>query len=264
MNTRIKAVFFDMDGTVFSHTSGSVPDSALLALKKLRERGVLLFCATGRHRRELEDLGCADLDFDGWLTLNGSCCYNKEGVFYSCPIDRDDVQVMIRKSGEYGFPVLFCEEEDMYLNREDELIRQEMAEIHTPMPPVRKTESSPEKPVYMMVPYCGPEIWEKISREMHAVKASLWSRALDVMSSAGGKAAGVRETILRYGLNQEETMAVGDGPNDTELFQACGYSVCMGNGTQGLKLQADYVTDHIDEDGLYHAMVRLGLIQEEK
>ena len=44
----IKAVFFDVDGTLTSFTTHTVPQSTIDALHMLRERGVLIFICTGR------------------------------------------------------------------------------------------------------------------------------------------------------------------------------------------------------------------------
>ena len=41
MNNNRKAVFLDIDGTLFSHTAGSIPDSALYVVKKARDNGIL-------------------------------------------------------------------------------------------------------------------------------------------------------------------------------------------------------------------------------
>ena len=45
----IKAIFFDIDGTLLSHTTYSVPESTKKALRLLKEKGILTFIATGRH-----------------------------------------------------------------------------------------------------------------------------------------------------------------------------------------------------------------------
>ena len=45
----IKAVFLDMDGTVISHKQGKVLESTKDAICQLRERGIKVFAATGRH-----------------------------------------------------------------------------------------------------------------------------------------------------------------------------------------------------------------------
>ena len=46
----IKAIFFDVDGTLVSLRTHTVPQSTQTALARLREKGVKLFVATGRPR----------------------------------------------------------------------------------------------------------------------------------------------------------------------------------------------------------------------
>ncbi|MBQ5358585.1 MAG: HAD hydrolase family protein, partial [Alistipes sp.] len=48
MKGRIKAVFFDIDGTLVSFNTHTVPDSARRAIERLRELGIKVFIATGR------------------------------------------------------------------------------------------------------------------------------------------------------------------------------------------------------------------------
>ena len=52
----IKAVFFDIDGTLVSFETHAVPESARRAIERLRERGIKVFISTGRllrHQRQL-------------------------------------------------------------------------------------------------------------------------------------------------------------------------------------------------------------------
>ena len=72
MNDRIKAVFFDVDGTLLSHSQNDVPESTRRALRELRTRGVHTVVATGRHMIEFSKLPVFDIPFDGYLTLNGN------------------------------------------------------------------------------------------------------------------------------------------------------------------------------------------------
>lgn len=44
-----KALFFDLEGTLLSRITGAVPESAVRALKKTRERGIL--CLSTREGR---------------------------------------------------------------------------------------------------------------------------------------------------------------------------------------------------------------------
>ena len=56
----IKAVFFDVDGTLISSERPYVSNKVIEALKKLRARGIKLFIASGRHFLELDQLGIND------------------------------------------------------------------------------------------------------------------------------------------------------------------------------------------------------------
>ena len=92
----IKAVFFDIDGTLLSHKTNSVPASAVRALENLREKGILTFIATGRHLPELKKLHALDgLHFDGAVSLNGQYCCNDAGLIYHCPIDSRDIATLL-------------------------------------------------------------------------------------------------------------------------------------------------------------------------
>ena len=45
----IKAIFFDIDGTLVSFKTHSIPKSTLYALDLLKKKGIKIFIATGRY-----------------------------------------------------------------------------------------------------------------------------------------------------------------------------------------------------------------------
>ena len=61
-----KALFFDIDGTLFSEITRQVPQSAVLALKKTRQRGNLVFINTGRTYCQTEGIR-SEVELDGLL-----------------------------------------------------------------------------------------------------------------------------------------------------------------------------------------------------
>ena len=56
-----------------------------------------------------------------------------------------------------------------------------------------------------------------------------------------------------------ETVAMGDSENDLPMLEYADISIAMGNGVKEVKEKADYVTDKIDNDGLYKAFKYLKL-----
>ena len=86
-NKMVKAVFFDIDGTLLDHGRGGVmPDSTKRSLHVLRDKGVKLFVATGRPRVMLSHIEQL-FPFDGWVTLNGQYCYCGNTVRFDFKIE---------------------------------------------------------------------------------------------------------------------------------------------------------------------------------
>lgn len=48
--------------------------------------------------------------------------------------------------------------------------------------------------------------------------------------------------------------------NDLEMIKTVQVGVSMGNGRDALKEAADYVTTHVEEDGIFNALKKLELI----
>ena len=67
----IKAAFFDIDGTLFSHTIHAIPESTRRTVNLLREKGIKVFIATGRSLKETKRVPLGDMKFDGYVTLTG-------------------------------------------------------------------------------------------------------------------------------------------------------------------------------------------------
>ena len=54
-------------------------------------------------------------------------------------------------------------------------------------------------------------------------------------------------------------MAFGDGGNDIPIIKRAGTGIAMGNALDNVKDVADYVTDHIDNDGIAKALEHFGV-----
>ena len=93
----IKAIFFDIDGTLVSFKTHKVPQSTIDALNLLREKGIKIFIATGRHP-SIIGLGnnINELKFDGYVTLNGQYCFTDNKVIYKKSICREDISKINR------------------------------------------------------------------------------------------------------------------------------------------------------------------------
>ena len=257
---RIKAVFLDIDGTLFSHSDWKIPDSAVQAVHRLQEKGIRVIACTGRHTLEMAEMPLDSVRFDALVTLNGALCLEKDEIIYHVPLQKEDLASLLEALQEDPFACIFLEKDCMYMNMHSEAAEKGQQDINTSLPPVTDVSRALENNVYMIVPYVQDDVWQKASAGMKHIKAARWSEALDVFHEDTGKAKGMQEVCRYFGWTKDEVIACGDGPNDLEMKEACGFLAAMGNSVDALMKAADYITDDIDEDGLAHVFEALGLL----
>ena len=257
----IKAVFFDVDGTLLSHKTNSVPDSARRALGALREKGILIFLATGRHISMLQRMQPLEgLRFDGIVSLNGQYCRNEQGIIYHCPIAPADIAILLDFLKENPHPCILVEEDRMYINFHNDLVEKVQAAIHSDMPELGDLNRGYTHPIYQAILYMSEEDQRKLP-PMPGIRLTSWTLGgADLIPATGGKAAGIAKVLQHYGIDKSETMAFGDGQNDVDMFRAVGTAVAMGNACREAKEAAHYITDPVDEDGIYNALKHFGIL----
>lgn len=249
----IKAAFFDVDGTLYSHESKGIPESARKALDALREKGILVFLATGRNFEEVDKLRVGELAFDGYVMLNGQLCTDGERrLIFGSTIEGSDAQYLLDAFESREFPVVLVEEDRMYINFVDETVCKAQEAISSELPRVQEYEGAP---LYQIVCYGGKERERMLKEKLSGCKITRWCPyGMDVISKNGGKVTGIQKMLELFHIAQEEVIAFGDGENDIEMLKFAGIGVAMGNADDEVKAAADYVTTDIDEDGICNAL----------
>lgn len=262
----MKAAFFDIDGTLFSHKTHAVPASTIRALEELRKRGVLTFVATGRHISMLGDfLPMDELCFEGIVSLNGQYCRNREGVIYHCPFPKEDIAALLDYLKEHPHPCILIEEDQMYINFHNALVEKVQAAIRSDMPAIGDTDRGYTVPIYQALLYISDEDMDKLP-PLPGIRFSRWRlgspdlSGADLYPASGGKSIGIAKVLEHYGIDKQDTMAFGDGQNDVDMFGAVGIAVAMGNACEEAKAAADYITDDVDSDGLWNALKHFGVL----
>lgn len=254
----IKAVFFDIDGTLLSHASGGIPESARRTLALLGERGILRFLATGRHILEIHRL-LPDLSFDGYVTLNGQICLDsREHILFDAPFPPADARQAVSIFRRREAPAMLVQRDRMYINFVDGAVRQAQRAISSPIPPAGTYQ---EGAIYQLIVYGGGAEAGAALRQLPGCKMSRWNdHAVDILPRSGGKVLGIGQFLRRLSLDWGEIMAFGDGENDVDMLRCAGVGVAMGNAEAAVKAAADYVTADVDQDGIYRALEYYGLL----
>ena len=249
----IKAVFFDVDGTLVSHTRGEVSVSTRKAVRKLKEKGIQCIIATGRHMGELKKLPVKDIEFDAYITLNGQLCLDgQQEVLSSSALTGADKEQIIRLFEMKEIPILLVEQERMYINFVNKEVKKTQKEISSDVP---ETGEYAGGEIYQVIAYVGKDKEDAFKTILPDCKITRWNnRAVDIISRHGGKVAGIRQYLKENNILIQETMAFGDGENDIEMLEYAGIGIAMGNSDDMVKKSADYVTDCIDNEGIEKAL----------
>ena len=114
---KYKMIFLDVDGTLYSHTTKSVPKSTIEALKEAKNKGIKICIASGRSKIVTAFTGLLDvLDFDYFVTTNGNLVIDKyDNIIYSSPMDKNGIDEVISLVNEYGLNMTFMTLNDFYL-----------------------------------------------------------------------------------------------------------------------------------------------------
>lgn len=262
----IKAAFFDVDGTLVGFRQTRLTDRLRADLLALQESGIKIFVCSGRARQDFARTGMLrDVEFDGYITLNGQCCYDRDGVYRDEPICREDLEAacgVLRANP--GLAALMEGDGVSHLTKIDDRVRDIYKFLHTELFDVAPPEWMLEAKVYQFVPMVGPEDEALFLSVMPHCDHTRWHpHGMDVVPKGGGKAAGVRAALKRYGLSPKEIIAFGDGENDAATLELAGIGVAMGNAGEDIKALADYVTAPVDEDGVCLALRHFGLLPPE-
>ena len=258
----IKAIFFDIDGTLLSFNTHTVPPSTIAAFSALKRCGVKVFIATGRALNQIDGLG--DLSFDGYITMNGAYCVDaRHELIHKSIIPLDDIEALIRYQEEKEqFPVAFMTSKEMTVNYIDEKVVGLSELVNIPLPLVKSIREAARNEVLQMDIYIDKEKEREIMRKalVHC-QASRWNPIFaDVNLRGCSKQSGIDHILEYYGLKLDETMGFGDGGNDIPMLRHVAIGVAMGNASDEVKRTANYVTDSVDDDGIWNALKHFKII----
>lgn len=257
----IKAIFFDIDGTLVSFDTHKIPLSAVKALEEVRKKGIKVFIATGRPKPVINNLG--DLKFDGYITMNGGYCIADDRVVYKNGILPGDIDSLIRYQQEVeSFPCIFVGSNSMFINYINEDVTAMLNMLDFPVPPTKDIENAQKEEIFQIVSFFGKHREEEIMPiALPNCEATRWNPLFtDVIAKGNGKNVGIDKILKHYGIELNEAMAFGDGGNDIAMLKHVPLSIAMGNADDKVKKHASYITDSVDDDGVRNALKHFGII----
>lgn len=256
----IKAIFFDIDGTLVSFRTHEISKKVIEDLYALKEKGIKLFIASGRHYMVMDNL--QDFPFDGYISMNGSLVTVGDRIVLCRTLGAALSREVGRRCSRLNLPaVVFCKH-SFGVSMENDFTRKTFSMLRLPDVPLFSWDELVYEDVCQFTVF-GDEAIEKeyFTDGMEDVTITRWYSAFFDLNCKGlSKADGIAAAISPFGITREETMAFGDGGNDVEMLKYAGIGVAMGNAGSSVQENADFVTLTVDEDGISHALRHFGLL----
>ena len=263
----IKGVLFDVDGTLMDSSTNKISESTQLAIAKLHEKNIPVIIATGRNHfalgYQLDALKpdyvvscCGALDYD--------CINNQQLTFH--PMALEDVNVLIETATKINAPLLFKFDDAMYLYNNWEAIPWINPKFNKTLNTnVYKTHQNDRHltgtlPLTAMI-YADENVIEELRCKTNLQYIPAGVDGYDIVSTGINKATGANDLFDALGTNKEDYIVFGDHYNDMEIFEYMPYCIAMGNAVDELKAIAYDVTDAVDNNGIYNALVKQGIIE---
>lgn len=254
----IKAIFFDIDGTLLSYKTHKVLPGTIEAFEILHRKGIRTFISSGRPMALIPQF---PVSFDGYITVNGGYCFVGENIVHKISLNPDDCNKWLDYIESNNLPTMCFTARDMCLNRIDDEGLALQRELGFEMPPAKSISEMRNKEVYQFIALQTAEKDEEILRMLPHCRLPRWHRAFsDIIPINSSKAVGIGKMLDYFGIDKTESMAFGDGENDIEMLNYVGFGVAMGNASNIVKQNAKYVTDDADSEGIYNALKNLEII----
>ena len=281
----VKAVFFDIDGTLVND-SKSVLKSTKEAIKIVKDQGVLVGVATGRGPFFVKEL-MEDLDLDFAVTYNGQYIFNKDRVLFASPIDKGSLRQIISYAKANQKEIAMGTRQAVVGSRIMSFGLSPLSQLVSRFVPkfLTRTISNsfnrmvskavPQKeddlldlinqPVYQVLMLMTPEESNQAATELDHLKFTRSNPfAADIINQGNSKLEGIRRVGKEYGFDLNQVMAFGDSDNDLEMLAGVGMSVAMGNGSSSVKEVAKHITTSNQEGGIHKALEYFGVLSSEK
>lgn len=281
----MKALFFDVDGTLLDETTHEIPESALEALRITRELGNKVFINSGRTGgmlRKIQKL----VEVDGFLCGCGTELIYEGTTIYYYKISSDVKELIRQASDKYGILIYLEGREGCHCQPSEALLDEHplfssyvdgfigLADSEGGVDP------TPYDGDYEISKFCihadngtGNDLGadyashhpsdidgfiRDFSPMFHIIDRG--KNFYEIVPKGHGKGNAVDRMLQYLGLTKEDAYGFGDSTNDIEMFKACGNNIAMGKHAAELEAFDPFITKNVEDDGIKYAMEKLGLI----
>lgn len=257
-----KIIFYDIDGTILD--DHKMTESCKNAIKEAQSNGHLCIINTGRPYTTVPEI-IKDFGFDGLICGCGTYISFNNQVIYQYELDET-----IRKETQ---DLLFSSDVDMVLEGSTDtcFINQVSSKGFIEC----YNEFSSQFPLHEykegeLLNFDKMTLFFDINTDLTQLRNGLSKyfdiierdpTFIEVVPKNHSKATGIDMLLKHIHMSTKDTFSIGDSPNDLTMLQHTAISIAMGNSKKEILPYVNYITDTIENDGIYKALQHYHLIK---
>lgn len=259
-------IFFDIDGTLVDEQSQVIPPSTIEAIAALRQAGHTPIINTGRPYSHIDPRVRA-MPFAGWVCSGGMEVFVNGTWLQKLHMSQQLSREVIQAVRACRMQVIFEVEGGFLLDGELSTCPRVVHETTQMLDKgfsVWQTSEISDPVIIKFVTFDGPDSRRAefvAQMQPHFLCIDRGNGMMEFVQKGCSKAAGMELMLRHLGAVKEDTFAIGDSTNDVTMFRIAGHAICMGNGMEEAKKEAEFVTDTVLNDGIEKALRHYGLIR---
>ena len=252
----IQAIAFDLDDTLL-RADGTVSEYTVSVLRACRERGILIFPASGRTRDSMwptvERIGCAE----AFISCNGGNIWTPDRQLLTeelLPVEA--AHQIARFAREHSVYCQTYSPSRFFYSMENEYAPAYARMSSLKGEYVGDLEAFIQQPVTKLLMMDSveriAELYAKCREQFGHIAAVTCSKAyfLECNPLRATKGNALTWCAAHFGFDMANLLAFGDSLNDLSMLEAAGTGVCMGNAREDVKALGFPVCATNDEDGV--------------
>ncbi|WP_179447883.1 Cof-type HAD-IIB family hydrolase [Listeria monocytogenes] len=266
----IKTIFIDIDGTL-TNKYGKIPTSAIDAINAARVKGHSVFLCSGRSKVECQPI-IRKVGVDGIIGGGGSYIEVKSEVIMEKFFSSNETRALIDYLSDKKIGFYLSSPDFLYIDR---TLNKKLKKVGFLFPAKFKKRiklidslNDVEIEKISKINFINRKIsLEKISSDLidnfsitPSTIAAFGKGSGEIMPPHTSKKIGIDYLVSHLNILKSDTIGIGNGLNDIDMFRAVGLKVAVKDADPRLKEIADYIADKPMKDGIFKLFSWLEII----
>lgn len=262
-----KIAFFDIDGTLTSEIDGTIPESAITAIRTARANGHLMFINTGRCFQNVEKRFLS-IGFDGLVCGCGTNIYCDGKEILHVSQSHETTMQILQAAKDADLDIVFESYKEVAFDLSRPLHDSEAVQLYRhfmslsyqmPDPGTTENFACDKFVTWYQTPDQLREFRQVSDRFFTCIDRG--GNFREYVPHGYSKATGIQCVLDHFGLSKNDAYVFGDSNNDLPMLSYIPNSVAMGNASPDTLFdEVSYVTKKASEGGIAAALEHFGFL----